>query len=96
MQGLILAPVLITNGDVLIYGSGNLPSYASEFYNPSNVWQRTFGQWNLRIGPLALLTSGKVLLGGGAPKYGKASSARMLYDPTTNYWTSTGSLNQPR
>jgi hypothetical protein len=27
--------VLLTNGDVVIYGRGNLPSYASEFYNPS-------------------------------------------------------------
>ena len=90
--------VLLTNGDLVIY-SANLPSYASEFYNPStNVWQRTFGQnyGNLRIGPLALLANGKVLLGGGAPKYGKVSSASMLYDPSTNYWTLTGSLNQPR
>lgn len=90
--------VLLTNGDVVIYGS-NLPSYASEFYNPStNVWQRTFGQnyGNLRIGPLALLASGKVLLGGGTPKYGRVSSASMLYDPSTNYWTLTGSLNQFR
>jgi len=90
--------VLLTNGDVVIYGA-NLPSYASEFYDPStNIWKRTFGQnyGNLRIGPLALLANGKVLLGGGAPKYGKVSSASMLYDPSTNYWTLTGSLNQFR
>lgn len=89
---------LLTNGDVVIYGA-NLPSYASEFYDPStNVWKRTFGQnyGNLRIGPLVLLASGKVLLGGGAPKYGKVSAASMLYDPSTNYWTLTGSLNQFR
>lgn len=90
--------VLLTNGDVVIYGS-NLPSYASEFYNPStNVWQRTFGQnyGNLRIGPLALLANGKVLLGGGTPKYGRVSSTSMLYDPSTNFWTLSGSLNQFR
>jgi hypothetical protein len=90
--------VLLTNGDVVIYG-GNPPSYASEFFNPStNVWQRTFGQnyGNLRFGPLALLANGKVLLGGGVPNYGKVSSASMLYDPSTNYWTRTGSLNQFR
>ena len=89
---------LLTNGDVVIYGA-NLPSYASEFYDPStNVWERTFGQnyGNLRFGPLAPLANGKVLLGGGAPKYGKVSSASMLYDPSTNYWTLTGGLNQPR
>jgi len=90
--------VLLTNGDVVIYGS-NIPTYASEFYNPStNIWQRTFGAnyGNIRFGPLALLANGKVLLGGGTPKYGRVSSASMLYDPSTNYWTLTGSLNQPR
>src|SRR5215472_7262603 len=69
--------VLLTNGDVVIYGA-NVTSYASEFYNPStNVWQRTFGEnyGNIRFGPIALLANGKVLLGGGVPKYGTVSSA---------------------
>ena len=90
--------VLLTNGDVVIYGA-NVTSYASEFYNPStNVWQRTFGEnyGNIRFGPIALLANGKVLLGGGVPKYGTVSSACMLYDPATKYWTLTGSLNQFR
>ena len=87
---------LLTNGALLIYGA-NLPSYASEFYNPStNTWKRTFGQGGTSFGPLTLLGTGKVLLAGGKPKYGSVTSASMLYDPSTNYWTLTGSLITPR
>ncbi len=93
-----VSTALLTNGNVLIYGN-HLPSYSSEFYNPStNTWYRTFGQnyGNISSGPLALLGSGKVLLAGGKPKYGSATWASLLYDPSTNYWTLTGSLHQPR
>jgi N-acetylneuraminic acid mutarotase len=88
----------LTNGDVLSYGN-HLPSYASEFYDPStNTWKRTFGQntGNISGGPLALLNTGKLLLAGGTPKYGRVTSAALLYDPSTNYWTFTGALNTAR
>ena len=91
--------VLLTNGDVLIFGSPNSTTYSSEFYNPStNVCARTFGQnyGNILSGPITLLDSGKVLLAGGAGKYRSILSSAMLYDPSTNYWTLTGSLNQFR
>jgi hypothetical protein len=39
------------------------------------------------FGPLALLSTGKVLLAG---------TNSMLYDPSTNDWTMTGSMNQVR
>jgi len=90
---------LLTNGDVLIFGSPNSTTYSSEFYNPStNVWARTFGQnyGNILSGPITLLDTGKALLAGGAGKYRSILSSAMLYDPSTNYWTLTGSLKQFR
>jgi N-acetylneuraminic acid mutarotase len=94
-----LAAVLLTNGDALVYGN-HFACYASEFYNPvANTWSRTNGQCytGVSYGPLALLGTGKVLLAGGVIIYsGKSSpSARSsLYDPSTNTWSSTGSLIQ--
>jgi hypothetical protein len=57
-----IVAVLLTNGDVLVYGNHS-PSYASEFYNPdSNAWAPTRGQSGTGIsnGPLARLDNGKV------------------------------------
>jgi len=85
--------VLLTSGDVLVYGTQDYPEWASEFYNPStNVWTATRGQLygHAFHGPITLLNTGKVLLAGGY--YNLA----MLYDPSTNYWTLTGNLNQSR
>jgi len=36
------------------------------------------------------------LVAGGAGKYRSILSSAMLYDPSTNYWTLTGSLHQFR
>ena len=91
--------VLLTSGDVLIYGSPNSTTYSSEFYDPfTNEWKRTFGQnyGNILSGPIVLLETGKALLAGGAGKYHSILSFAMLYDPSTNYWTLTGSLHQFR
>ncbi len=86
---------LLTNGDVLSYGY-HLPSYASQLYDPfTNTWTLTFGQnyGGISGGPLTLLGTGKVLLAGGAPKYGSVTGACMLYDPSTNHWVLTGNLS---
>lgn len=94
-----LATVLLTRGEVLVYGN-HFACYASEFYNPTaNTWSRTSGQCytGVSYGPLALLATGKVLLAGGVIIYsGKSfpSSHSSLYDPSTNTWLSTGSLRQ--
>ncbi len=72
---------LLSNGDALIE-NGNT---ASEFYDPpSNVWQATLNQPNVS-GPLALLTTGNVLVAGSALVSGGSDAA--LYDPSTNEWT---------
>jgi N-acetylneuraminic acid mutarotase len=91
--------ILLSNGNVLIFGSPNSTTYSSEFYDPAtNVWARTFGQnyGNILNGPLTLLESGKALIAGGAGKYKTIIRSAMLYDPATNYWALTGTLNQPR
>jgi hypothetical protein len=89
---------LLPSGDVLIGAGPN-----SQFYNPStNVWESTLGAADLNVGPLALLATGEVLLAGETPALiaGEASpaqsgsSASDLYDPSTNEWTATGSLEQ--
>jgi hypothetical protein len=89
---------LLPNGDVLIGAGAN-----SQFYDPSkNVWQSTLGAANIVVGPLALLAKGEVLVAGHTPVLiageasppGPASSAAALYDPSTNEWTPTGSLEQ--
>ncbi|HEY6291618.1 MAG TPA: kelch repeat-containing protein [Terriglobia bacterium] len=84
---------LLPNGDVLIDAGS-----ASQFYDPStNVWEPTLGAADINVGPLTLLANGEVLVAGvtpaGAPA-GPGSSAAALYDPSTNEWTSTGSLKQ--
>jgi hypothetical protein len=73
--------VTLPNGNALIE-NGNT---ASEFYNLStNVWTATADQPNVH-GPLALLTTGNVLVAGSALVSGDSNAA--LYDPSTNEWT---------
>jgi len=94
-----LATVLLTNGDVLVYGN-HFDCYASEFYNPTvNNWARTNGTCGTAVsyGPLAVLGNGKALLAGGFVIYsGKSfpSANSFLYDPSTNSWTGTSKLKQ--
>lgn len=88
---------LLPNGDVLAYGN-HFSCYAAQFFNPStNTWARTIGQCgnDTSNGPLVLLGTGKVLLAGDEIIYSGHASATArcsLYDPSTNTWTSTGSL----
>jgi N-acetylneuraminic acid mutarotase len=90
---------LLASGDVLAYGN-KFSCYAAQFFNPStNTWARTIGQCgnNTSYGPLVLLATGKVLLAGDEITYSghtSPTSRCSLYDPSTNTWTSTGSLLQ--
>jgi N-acetylneuraminic acid mutarotase len=88
---------LLANGDVLAYGN-KFSCYAAQIFNPStNTWARTMGQCgnNVSSGPLVLLGTGKVLLAGDEITYSGHTSPTVrcgLYDPSSNTWTSTGSL----
>ena len=90
---------LLPNGNVLMYGN-HFSCYAAQFFDPStNTWARTQFQCgnNVSFGPLVLLGTGKVLLSGDLITYSGHTSATTrcaLYDPSTNSWTSTGSLLQ--
>ena len=96
-----VSTILLNSGDVLIYGN-KFSCYAGEFFTPSsNTWARTINQCgnSISFGPMVLLGTGKVLLGGGGIIYaGKSSpsSNGRLYDPATNTWSTTGSLKQAR
>lgn len=94
-----ISATLLNNGTVLIYGN-KFSCYAGQIYNPSaNSWGRTLGQCGNAIsrGPLTVLPNGKVLLAGAVVLYsGKAfpTANSRLYDPATNSWSVTGSLQQ--
>ena len=91
--------VLLGNGDVLAYGN-HFSCYAAQYFSPStNTWARAIGQCgnDVSYGPLVLLGTGKVLLAGDEITYSGHTSPTIrcaLYDPSTNTWTSTGSLLQ--
>jgi hypothetical protein len=94
---------LLPNGKVLVTG-GSATGLFAELYDPST------GQWSSAVsGPCiapcrldasaTLLDTGKVLVAGGFvgkyPNQGTTIGAT-LYDPATNSWIATGSLNQSR
>jgi len=94
---------LLEDGRVLIAGGQSFFSLltSTELYDPAT------GTWSLAgnlvtplSGPTAtLLFSGKVLLAGGADntQVGSLRSAvAELYDPATDTWSLTGSMNTPR
>jgi len=91
---------LLPNGDVLIDAGRTGAGFANQFYDPStNVWRATNGQRSTdgRVGPSALLATGKVLVAGcklGTGGTGCGGSNAALYDPSTNAWMPTGSLKQ--
>jgi N-acetylneuraminic acid mutarotase len=88
---------LLPNGKVL---------FASGVTNTAELYDPATGQWSLTgnlstsryVSAAALLQNGKVLVAGGGgllPGQGYTASAE-IYDPETETWSSTGSLNTPR
>jgi hypothetical protein len=96
------APVLLPDGRVLVEGgfnNGSNPVASAEIYDP------TTGSWTI-TGSMAyrrnwhsatLMSNGKVLVAGGnaCPAAGGSCTGKYaeVYDPATETWTSTGSLN---
>ena len=76
-------------------GAGNLSS--AELYDPaSGSWSATGSLNSARSFHTAtLLSSGKVLVGGGVSLNNQSATAE-LYDPASGTWTATGSLNTAR
>jgi hypothetical protein len=97
------AAVVLTDGKVLVaggVGTGNVILSSAEIYDPTTgVWSSAGSLSVARTGHTAtLLPGGNVLVTGGcsAPTCSPAIAASELYDPTSNSWSTTGSLNTAR
>ncbi len=95
--------VAFTNGKVLVAGGLSTSSVVlggAELYDPTTgVWTSAGTLSVPRYGHTAtLLTNGKVLVTGGCVDSTCATPTAVseLYDPTSNTWTTTGSLNTAR
>ncbi len=94
---------VLKTGKVLVAGglsTGNIVLGTAELYDPTTgVWTSAPPLIVARIAHTAtLLTNGKVLVTGGCPDYLCASdlTSSEIYDPTSNTWTTTGSLTTAR
>jgi len=95
--------VVLTSGKVLVsggLGAGNAVLAAAELYDPTTgAWSSAGSLSMARFAHTAtLLQSGKVLVAGGctASDCSTDTAVSELYDPTTNSWSTTGSLNTAR
>jgi N-acetylneuraminic acid mutarotase len=95
--------VVLTSGKVLVaggLGSSSIVLASAELYDPSTgVWTSAGPLSVARYGHTAtLLSSGKVLVAGGCTASGCSTNTGVseLYDPTSNTWSTTGSLNTAR
>src|SRR6266571_4821638 len=93
---------LLPNGKVLVAG-GNWAArgvVTAELYDPATGTWSTTGNLSTDPAPwfnstATVLPSGKVLVAGGSEGDGPLNSAG-LYDPASEMWSSTGSLNTAR
>jgi hypothetical protein len=95
--------VVLSSGKVLVsggVGTGSVVLGATELYDPkTGLWSSAGSLSVARFGHTAtLLKTGKVLVTGGCTLFdcSTVTAVSELYDPTTNTWTTTGSLNTAR
>lgn len=92
--------VLIAGGEYYQANVGYVATVSAELYNPPVGTFTVTGNMNTAsIGHTAtLLSTGKVLIAGGNPKYAfnGALARAELYDPTTTLFTNIGNLSTPR
>jgi hypothetical protein len=95
--------VVLTNGKVLVSGGLSTSSVvlaAAELYDPTTgTWSSAGSLSVARVGHTAtVLPGGKVLVTGGciASDCSTETAVSELYDPASNSWTTTGSLNTAR
>ena len=95
--------VVLTNGKVLVsggVGTGNVILSSAELYDPTTgAWSSAGSLSVARVAHTAtLLPGGKVLVTGGciALTCSPATAVSELYDPTSDTWSTTGSLNTAR
>jgi N-acetylneuraminic acid mutarotase len=97
------AAVRLANGKVLVAGgvtTGGGVLASAELFNPTkNTWSPAGSLAVARYAHTAtLLADGKVLVTGGCSASGCSTTTAVseLYNPTTNKWSATGSLNAAR
>jgi hypothetical protein len=95
--------VVLANGKVLVSGglsTGGVLLTGAELFDPStNAWTAAGNLSVARFGHTAtLLANGKVLVTGGctASDCSTITGVSEIYNPTTNSWSTTGSLNIAR
>ncbi len=95
--------VVLPSGKVLVVGglgTGAVALAAAEIFDPSTGAWSSAGMLSLAryAHSAVLLTNGTVLVTGGctASPCGTGTGVSELYDPVSNSWTATGSLNAPR
>ncbi|HYM78388.1 MAG TPA: kelch repeat-containing protein [Candidatus Dormibacteraeota bacterium] len=95
--------VVLKSGKVLVsggLGTSSIVLAAAELYDPTTgAWTSAGSMSVARVAHTAtLLSSGKVLVTGGCTTNlcGADSAVSELYDPTSNTWSTTGSLNTAR
>jgi hypothetical protein len=99
----VFPAVVLTNGKVLVsggLGAGSTVLAAAELYDPmKGTWSPVGSLAVARYGHTAtLLQTGKVLVTGGctASACSTDTAVSELYDPVSNTWSTTGSLNTAR
>jgi hypothetical protein len=97
------AGAVLANGKIIVAGGAGMGGVllgSAELYDPAaGTWSSAGGLSVARYGLTAtLLKNGKVLFAGGCDSAGCAtqSGAGDIYDPATNSWSASGSLNVPR
>jgi N-acetylneuraminic acid mutarotase len=95
--------VVLKSGKVLVsggLGTSSIVLGTAELYDPTTgVWTSAAPLSVARVGHTAtLLSNGKVLVAGGCTDNicGTHTAVSELYDPTSNTWSTTGSLNTAR
>ena len=98
---------LLADGNVLAVGGQDDSStdLFTTFYNSAEQFDTATETWPATLSSLdqalvghsaTLLEDGNVLVAGGAPDGATTQAAAYLYDGTTDSWTSTGDLMEPR
>lgn len=97
--------VVLNNGKVLVTGGGTLGGSSqytaiSQLYDPvTQTWSSTTSMNEVRGiwgNSIVKLNDGRVLVAGGETDNGVSMASSELYDPSTEMWTATGSLNTAR
>jgi len=104
------AAVLLPTGKVLVLGGADATTDYAPVNLSAKIYDPRSGHWSPARSPIAantnsyftatLLPSGKVLVAGGSSDFSVqmigGSASALLYDPSSDRWTTTGRMTGPR